>query len=247
MPVFTDALIGDTTHLSAEEFGAYFLLLMATWRNNGVPIKDDPARISRICRVTSRRWREGMRDTLAQFFDLSDGTWRQKRLEKEWERVKRLGDVSRANGPAGGRPRKHNPAAASPEATKDEGQNASMNRRPARRDGDGKSLEINGSHNPAGYNHNQRSEAPHQNQEILIKKIKGSDGRSAPLRERKKQLLLQKLMRYCHARMSSEDRAAALGGLTGLDGNRDAQWWFDFVDRKMRADKWDDTANGTAA
>jgi uncharacterized protein YdaU (DUF1376 family) len=33
MPVFTDALLGDTMRLSTEEFGAYCLLLFVTWRN----------------------------------------------------------------------------------------------------------------------------------------------------------------------------------------------------------------------
>jgi uncharacterized protein YdaU (DUF1376 family) len=83
MPVFTDALIGDTTHLSAEEFGCYFLLLCATWRNNGQPFSDNARDLARICRVTTRRWQKTMRARIAPFFNLSDGTWRQKRLEKE--------------------------------------------------------------------------------------------------------------------------------------------------------------------
>ena len=87
MPVWTDALIGDTTHLSAEEFGAYFLILMATWRNNGVPFTDNDVRLARIARVPERRWRDKVRPVLAQFFDLSTSTWRQKRLENEWQNV----------------------------------------------------------------------------------------------------------------------------------------------------------------
>jgi len=30
MPLYTDALLGDTLHLSVDEFGAYCLLLFAT-------------------------------------------------------------------------------------------------------------------------------------------------------------------------------------------------------------------------
>ena len=55
MPVATDALLADTTHLSADEFGAYCLILFATWRNNGVPLADDDKRLARICRVTPRQ------------------------------------------------------------------------------------------------------------------------------------------------------------------------------------------------
>lgn len=84
MPVFTDALIGDTTHLSIEEFGAYCMILFVTWRNNGQALPDDSVRMARICRVTEKRWTERLRPVLAPFFDLSAGTWRQLRLEKEW-------------------------------------------------------------------------------------------------------------------------------------------------------------------
>jgi uncharacterized protein YdaU (DUF1376 family) len=86
MPVFTDALIGDTTHLSAEEFGAYCLILFATWRNNGEPFPDEDARLARICRVGAKKWQR-LRPVLAGFFDLSSSFWRQKRLEKEWHYV----------------------------------------------------------------------------------------------------------------------------------------------------------------
>jgi uncharacterized protein YdaU (DUF1376 family) len=33
LPIHTDALIADTTHMTAEVFGAYVRLLMAMWRH----------------------------------------------------------------------------------------------------------------------------------------------------------------------------------------------------------------------
>lgn len=116
MPVFTDALIGDTTHLSAEEFGSYFLLLCATWRNNGQAFEDDDRKLARICRTPMRRWLAKIRPAIVGFFNLNDGTWRQKRLEKEWQFVAKQALVSRTNGALGGRPKnlnshdKENPA-----------------------------------------------------------------------------------------------------------------------------------------
>ncbi len=110
MPVWTDALIGDTTFLSAEEFGAYCLLLFATWRNNGQALPDDAAELSQICRMTTVRWRTHMRQKLIRFFDTGDGTWHQKRLEKEWAHVQAKMLANRANGVKGGRPSK-NPTA----------------------------------------------------------------------------------------------------------------------------------------
>ncbi len=104
MPLMTDALLADTQHLSAEEIGAYMFLLLSTWRNNGKPLPDENKRLSRICRVTQRRWQDKLRPVLSEFFDLTDGTWRQKRLENEWARVQRQIDAKRKNGKKGGRP-----------------------------------------------------------------------------------------------------------------------------------------------
>jgi uncharacterized protein YdaU (DUF1376 family) len=103
MPLFCDAYLGDTMHLSLEEHGAYLKLLMITWRNNGQPLPDDDARIARMLGVTPARWRDKLRPSLASFFDLSEGYWRQNRLEKEWIFTQKLIEKNRANGSKGGR------------------------------------------------------------------------------------------------------------------------------------------------
>jgi uncharacterized protein YdaU (DUF1376 family) len=103
MPVFTDALIGDTTHLSTEQFGAYVLILLATWRNNGRALPDDDERMAHVCRAGVKRWRSKLRPAVSEFFDISDGFWRQHRLEKEWARVEGLIAKRRASAAAGGR------------------------------------------------------------------------------------------------------------------------------------------------
>ena len=105
MPLFPDAFIADTQHLSLEERGAYMHILMVTWRNNGRALPDDPKRMARTLGVTAPRW-DKLRPVLAEFFDLSDGTWRQKRLEKEWEFVQKSRAVSQRNGAKGGRPKR---------------------------------------------------------------------------------------------------------------------------------------------
>jgi len=103
MPLAVDAYIADTTHLSLTEHGAYLLLLMATWRNNGKPLPDDPERLARIVHVSKRQWLKKFRPVISQFFDLSENTWRQKRLEKEWAYVAKRAAISRENGARGGR------------------------------------------------------------------------------------------------------------------------------------------------
>jgi hypothetical protein len=68
-------------------------------------------------------------------------------------------------------------------------------------------------------------------------------GRSAPsseIKARKKELLQQKLLRYCYARFGLEEIAAAINGRCGDDPHHDRQWWFDTLDQRMRREGWDD-------
>lgn len=102
MPLWTDALIGDTTHLSAEQFGCYVLILVATWRNNGKPLPDDDSRMAKICKIGVTKWRRKVKPILREFFDVNESGWHQQRLEKEWNRVSRFLSQQAAKGKAGG-------------------------------------------------------------------------------------------------------------------------------------------------
>lgn len=55
MPMYWDAYLADTTHLSTEEHGAYLLLLAAMWRRNGY-VQDDDADNARILGLTKAKW-----------------------------------------------------------------------------------------------------------------------------------------------------------------------------------------------
>jgi uncharacterized protein YdaU (DUF1376 family) len=101
MPLFTDALLGDTLHLSAEEFGAYCLILFATWNNHGQPLPDSDAELAQVCRISRHKWKK-VRQKLTGFFDISSGFWRQKRLEKEWAYVQQRADEQRKKSVKGG-------------------------------------------------------------------------------------------------------------------------------------------------
>jgi uncharacterized protein YdaU (DUF1376 family) len=103
MPVWPDALIGDTLHLSAEQFGAYLLLLFATWRNNGKPLPDDDRKLARICRCSLAHWRRALRPTVIEFFQIDDGFLHQLRLESEWNFVLKTRAIRAIFGSAGGR------------------------------------------------------------------------------------------------------------------------------------------------
>ena len=55
-PLWTDAYLADTTELTTQEHGAYFLLLIAMWRAGGY-VPDDDAKLARFTRLTIRQWK----------------------------------------------------------------------------------------------------------------------------------------------------------------------------------------------
>lgn len=69
MPLFNGDLLANTLHLSAQEFGAYMLLIIHAWEFSA---KVKVADAQRIARVGNRHWAK-VRATLAPFFDPPDG------------------------------------------------------------------------------------------------------------------------------------------------------------------------------
>lgn len=102
LPLFTDAYLADTRHLTAEEHGAYLLLLMCAWRTRGCALKDCDRTLARIVGVTRPRWRR-LRPVLAEFFEITGGQWRQKKLTQVYKGVESRVAKNRANGAKGGR------------------------------------------------------------------------------------------------------------------------------------------------
>jgi uncharacterized protein YdaU (DUF1376 family) len=74
LPLFTDAYLGDTTHLSTFEHGAYLLLLIVSWRSPGCCVADDDALLARYTRMTRDKWRK-VRPILEPFFGIEGGFW----------------------------------------------------------------------------------------------------------------------------------------------------------------------------
>jgi uncharacterized protein YdaU (DUF1376 family) len=82
IPVFGDAYMADTRHLSLEEHGAYLLLLMIAWRTDGCRLPDNDKRLAQMLGITEKRWAR-LKPTVMAFWTLDDGYWTQKRLTKE--------------------------------------------------------------------------------------------------------------------------------------------------------------------
>lgn len=81
MPLFIGDYLASTQHLDTREHGAYLLLLMACWRNDG-SLPDDNKRLAAIVKAAPREW-NSLRATLAEFFTIDGGVWSQKRLSGE--------------------------------------------------------------------------------------------------------------------------------------------------------------------
>ena len=87
LPLWTDAYLGDTWHLSDAEHGRYFLMLMVMWRAPGQRFPNDDEWIARKFRRSVEDVQKELRPLIAEFFDC-DGNWiTQKRLKREWNHV----------------------------------------------------------------------------------------------------------------------------------------------------------------
>lgn len=104
LPLFTDAFIADTMHLSAAETGAYLMLLMVAWRSPECRLPDDDQKLARWARVEARHWPK-VKQNVMTFWTLSEGYWTQARLLKEHAYCSKSAAVARANGKLGGRPK----------------------------------------------------------------------------------------------------------------------------------------------
>ena len=100
MPMYWADYFGDTTHLTTLEHGAYILLLGTYWRR-GRPLPDDDKWLAIVCKLTPKRWRV-VRQKVSHLFQIKDGQWEHKRLEKEILKSSERLNSARSNCRAGG-------------------------------------------------------------------------------------------------------------------------------------------------
>jgi uncharacterized protein YdaU (DUF1376 family) len=82
MPLFPADFIADTTHLSAQESGAYLLLLMQAWLQPDCRLPNSDKKLASWARVDLATWRHIKGEVMA-FWTLRKGRWEQGRLLKE--------------------------------------------------------------------------------------------------------------------------------------------------------------------
>ena len=86
LPIFTDAYLADTRHLTAAQHGAYFLLLMMAWRSKTNSLPDDDEKLAAWAAMDRRSWAKSKPIVMA-FWKKVNGEWRQERLDDERKRA----------------------------------------------------------------------------------------------------------------------------------------------------------------
>jgi uncharacterized protein YdaU (DUF1376 family) len=69
-PLWTDAYLADTGHLTTLEHGAYMLLLMTMWRGGGM-LPNDDRKLAKYAGVQSNQWTR-IKPTIMEFMTVSD-------------------------------------------------------------------------------------------------------------------------------------------------------------------------------
>jgi uncharacterized protein YdaU (DUF1376 family) len=82
LPLWTDAYLGDTTHLTTIEHGAYLLLLMSMWRTKDATLPNDDKLLARYARLTPGQWAR-IKPVLMPFFRVANDWITQGRLSDE--------------------------------------------------------------------------------------------------------------------------------------------------------------------
>lgn len=81
MPLYIADYLADAAHLSTLEHGAYLLLIMNYWQR-GKPLPSSNERLANVARMSNEEFAK-IRNTLAEFFTVTDTEWVHKRIEEE--------------------------------------------------------------------------------------------------------------------------------------------------------------------
>ena len=100
LPLFTDAYMADTRHLTTVQHGAYLLLLMTAWRMPDCRLPDDDRLLARWAGMDYRNWIKTRPFIIEQFWQKTDdGKLQQNRLLDE----RKFADTVRRKNSAAGK------------------------------------------------------------------------------------------------------------------------------------------------
>lgn len=81
MPLYIDDYLKDTIYLTAEEHGAYILLIMHYWQKERA-LDNKDGRLAKVVRMPSKRWAV-VQQSLKEFFTIENDVWTHGRIEFE--------------------------------------------------------------------------------------------------------------------------------------------------------------------
>jgi uncharacterized protein YdaU (DUF1376 family) len=99
MPLYVSDYLADTMHLSAEQHGAYLLLLMVAWKSEG-RLPNDPGQLQAISRLNPARWKAS-ESALKAFFFVTPDYWINNRLREELTRAIKITEAKARSGRKG--------------------------------------------------------------------------------------------------------------------------------------------------
>ena len=119
LPLWTDAYLADTRHLTTTEHGAYLLLLLEAWRRPNCSLPDDDTLLARFTGLSAVDWTAAKPIVMAFWkLDGRSKTWTQKRLKKELTYVKGRSKVQSDKASKRWKDRKEKDAAALPQQSR---------------------------------------------------------------------------------------------------------------------------------
>ena len=83
VPMWADRFLRDTLELSAEEIGAYHLILYAMWKRPDCSLPLDPRKLARIARVSLRKWNSQVGPAILELMDVDADVLTSKKLTEE--------------------------------------------------------------------------------------------------------------------------------------------------------------------
>jgi len=98
LPLWTDAHLADTRHLTTLQQGAYLLLLMTAWRTPENALLNDDAYLAKCSGLGRKAWMANKKTILAFWHVGVDKLLHQKKLDKVRQRSEQMTDQRRMAG-----------------------------------------------------------------------------------------------------------------------------------------------------
>lgn len=102
MPLYVDDFDAATAHLTPEEDGIYNRILRLMWRSPGCSLPDDPRWMARQLRINQETMIRVAMPLIEEFCTRKNGKIFQRRLMREWQRIKTKVEAKKLAGKKGG-------------------------------------------------------------------------------------------------------------------------------------------------